>query len=59
MDFFPNGDLQTYLGSGKKLKEKVSLFIFLIYFLFFDKEIIRLIFQIASGLEVLHKEKMI
>jgi serine/threonine protein kinase len=23
MDFFANGDLQTYIGSGKKMKEKV------------------------------------
>jgi serine/threonine protein kinase len=28
MDLFPNGDLQSYLGSGKKLKEKVFVILY-------------------------------
>jgi serine/threonine protein kinase len=30
MELFRNGDLQSYLGSGKKLKEKVIIYFFIL-----------------------------
>jgi serine/threonine-protein kinase len=59
MDFFEEGDLQTYLTKIKNIKEEVFL-LFLIFYLDWNiKDIIRLSFQIATALRTLHEKNII